>query len=38
MDREARMDRETGWLGYCLGPTMLAGIACWFVVVSVWLA
>jgi len=29
----ARMDREIGWLGNCLGPTMLAGVAFWLVVV-----
>jgi len=34
----ARMDREIGWLGNCLGPTMLAGVAFWVVVMHVWLS
>jgi hypothetical protein len=32
------MDREIGWLGNCLGPTMLAGVAFWVVVMHVWLS
>jgi len=31
------MDRDNGWLGQCLGPTLLAGIACWAAVWLLWL-
>lgn len=31
------MDRESEWLGNCLGPTVLAGVACWLLVMVVWL-
>jgi hypothetical protein len=32
------MDRESGWMGRCLGPTMLAGAACWLIFFAIWLS
>ena len=36
-DEGAGMDRDNDWLGLCLGPVLLAGIACWTAVLLVWL-
>jgi len=30
------MDRESGWLGNCLGPILLVGVAFWLVVLAAW--